>query len=162
MEVHNNADSLRFRGRANPATPAPIAVVEVAPIPETQALRLVRRSPSRATSASFDPAVMLARAVAGDYPAAERKETRAGEIAYWEQRCDAEGIAYTPHGDTRASASPVHVAAARNAWRSGGNAGLGLWLASFKEKTTNKRAFTTDEVAYWAGIVQQEERDADG
>ncbi len=40
------------------------------------------------TSAGFDPQRMLAKAVAGAYPAAKRHaKTRDDEIAYWRQRC---------------------------------------------------------------------------
>lgn len=39
--------------------------------------------------------------------------------------------------------------AAYAAWMSGGSAGLGLWLAGYKEKTTKRRYFTTEEYAQW-------------
>ena len=37
------------------------------------------------------------------------------------------------------------------AWMSGGSAGLGLWLAGYKERTTKRRYFSIEEYAQWVG-----------
>jgi hypothetical protein len=53
---------------------------------------------------------------------------------------------------------PTTHESAYQAWMSGGSVGLGHWLANYKEHTTKRRNFTTDEYACWVAECRAEER----
>lgn len=47
------------------------------------------------SNAAFDPGRMLAKALRGAYPSAKYdSKDRPAEIAYWRDRCEADGVSY--------------------------------------------------------------------